>query len=112
MPTCTLCWLPVYSFLTGFGYDIAKRLDNVGFTVFAGCLQEDSYGAKQLKKSCSEQMHIVPLDVTSDESIRKAVTHIQTNLPEKGNANIVLFGDYLLALSRVGLWFCQEAPEG
>ena len=101
----------MHSFFTGFGYDIAKRLDTVGFTVFAGCLQEDSYGAKQLKKSCSEQMHIVPLDVTSDESIRKAVTHIKTNLPEKGNANIILFCQFIGIKPGGLIVLCPEAPK-
>ena len=109
MPTCTLCWLPVHSFFTGFGYDIAKRLDTVGFTVFAGCLQEDSYGAKQLKKTCSEQMHIVPLDVTSDESIRNVVTQIQTNLPEKGNANIIPFQRFIGIKPGGFMVLCPEA---
>ncbi|XP_002741318.2 D-beta-hydroxybutyrate dehydrogenase, mitochondrial-like [Saccoglossus kowalevskii] len=55
---------------TGFGHELAKRLDSIGMVVFAGCLLGDGEGALSLISHCSDRLRIVQVDVTSDESVR------------------------------------------
>ncbi|KAL4234280.1 (2R 3R)-2 [Mactra antiquata] len=87
------------SILTGFGHDVARRLDSLGFTVFAGCLYPDGEGAKKLKSESSKRLHIVPLDVASDESVLKAHDFVVKHLPNNGlwaiinNAGYNVIGD-------------------
>ena len=64
---------------TGFGNMLAKRLDSMGFTVFAGCLTEK--GGKDLKTVASDRLHVVPLDVTKTESIQNALQVVKASLP-------------------------------
>ena len=64
---------------TGFGNMLAKRLDSMGFSVFAGCLTEK--GGDDLQKSCSNKMKIITLDVTSTGSIENACSIVKTQLP-------------------------------
>src|SRR5687767_4910080 len=54
---------------TGFGHNLAKRLDNYGFHVYAGCLFPSGEGAKCLQRECSNRLTIVKLDVTKDEDV-------------------------------------------
>ena len=72
---------------TGFGNLIAKRLDQLGCHVFAGCLTEK--GETELKKVCSERLHAIPLDVTRKESVHNALVYVKGKLPEaRGKLNI------------------------
>ena len=64
---------------TGFGNMLAKRLDSMGFSVFAGCLTEK--GGKDLQRSCSNKVKIITLDVTSTKSIENACSIVKTQLP-------------------------------
>ena len=71
---------------TGFGNMLAKRLDSMGFSVFAACLTEK--GGYGLEQSCSNKMKIIRLDVTSTESIKKARNTVKSLLPsDKGKAS-------------------------
>jgi len=63
---------------TGFGHELAKRLDLLGCHVFAGCFTEK--GETELKKSCSDRLLPVPLDVTDHDSVRKAFELVNTQL--------------------------------
>lgn len=65
---------------TGFGNLLAKRLDFLGFRVYAGCLTEQ--GAKTLKAACSKQLTIIEIDVTKDVSIQKAREQVERKLPK------------------------------
>ncbi|XP_066542706.1 dehydrogenase/reductase SDR family member 9 [Hoplias malabaricus] len=67
---------------SGFGNLLAKHLDALGFCVVAGCYTEK--GEDELKKSCSSRLCTVQLDVTDDESIRKATDIIKTLVGERG----------------------------
>ena len=67
---------------TGFGHELAKRLDLLGCHVFAGCLTEK--GETELKKVCSERLHTVPLDVTNHDSITRAFELISNKLHSAG----------------------------
>ncbi|XP_069123441.1 D-beta-hydroxybutyrate dehydrogenase, mitochondrial-like [Argopecten irradians] len=57
---------------TGIGNALARRLDSLGFTVYAGCLRETS----DLRKQTSKRLHVIQLDVTNDDSVRKALEYV------------------------------------
>lgn len=67
---------------TGFGNLLTKHLDKNGFCVIAGCYTEK--GEVELKKICSSRLTTVHLDVTDNESIKKAAEIINTLVGEKG----------------------------
>lgn len=67
---------------TGFGNLLARHLDKLGFRVIAACYTEK--GEDELKKACSDRLNTMHLDVTSQDSINKAVTFITTIVGEKG----------------------------
>lgn len=69
---------------SGFGKDLAKKLDKLGFTVFAGVRNTLDPRAISLVKSCSKKLTLVKLDVTSDEDVREAVNSVRKNLKSKG----------------------------
>ena len=75
---------------TGFGNMLAKRLDSMGFSVFAGCLTEK--GGDDLQRSCSNKVKIITLDVTSTESVQNACNIVKAAMPpNKGKCNILCF---------------------
>ncbi|XP_061176159.1 D-beta-hydroxybutyrate dehydrogenase, mitochondrial-like [Saccostrea echinata] len=86
---------------TGFGHDLAKRLDKMGFHVFAGCLVEDGPGPEELAKLCSKRLHVVQLDITKDDQIRAAKSYVESVHELTGcglwavvnNAGIDFYGD-------------------
>jgi NAD(P)-dependent dehydrogenase (short-subunit alcohol dehydrogenase family) len=67
---------------TGFGHDLARRLDSRGCHVFAACLTEK--GETELTKGCSDRLATVPLDVTKTESVRKAFDVVKERLEKDG----------------------------
>uniref|UniRef100_A0A672R769 D-beta-hydroxybutyrate dehydrogenase, mitochondrial-like n=1 Tax=Sinocyclocheilus grahami TaxID=75366 RepID=A0A672R769_SINGR len=69
---------------SGFGHHLAKKLDRMGFTVFAGCLCPEGPGAQSLVEEGSDRMKVLQLDVTKDEDVSLAKGFVQANLPEKG----------------------------
>ncbi|KAI4898456.1 hypothetical protein NFI96_011937 [Prochilodus magdalenae] len=69
---------------SGFGYQLAKTLDSMGFHVFAGCLCSDGHGAQTLAKEGSQRLRVLQLDVTKDEDVKLAKAFVKANLPEKG----------------------------
>lgn len=56
----------------------------MGFTVFAGCLYPEKEDAQKLKSRASARLHIVPLDVGSDGSVREAHGYVKKHLPVDG----------------------------
>jgi hypothetical protein len=48
--------------------------------VFAGCLFPEGAGANELKSTCSKRLHILHLDVTREDHIENAVTHVKNSL--------------------------------
>lgn len=69
---------------SGFGYQLARCLDQKGFVVFAGCLFPQEKGAQNLARLSSSNLKILKLDVTKDEDVQQAKKTVQENLPEKG----------------------------
>ncbi|KAL4636194.1 retinol dehydrogenase 7-like [Arapaima gigas] len=67
---------------SGFGNLLAKHLDKQGFCVIASCFLEK--GEEDLKKTCSERLSTIHLDVTKQESVNKAAEFIKVKVGEKG----------------------------
>ena len=65
---------------SGFGNMLAKKLDELGFHVFAGCLTEQ--GCTQLSNETSTNVKTVQLDVSKTESIESAFQIIKDCLPQ------------------------------
>ncbi|XP_019619537.1 PREDICTED: D-beta-hydroxybutyrate dehydrogenase, mitochondrial-like isoform X2 [Branchiostoma belcheri] len=84
---------------SGFGFGLAKRLDSLGFTVFAGCLLADSggEGAKKLRAECSSRLSTVQIDVTDDGQVKAAVQQVKDRLPTGSK------GLYAL-VNNAGIW--------
>ncbi|XP_033735857.1 D-beta-hydroxybutyrate dehydrogenase, mitochondrial-like [Pecten maximus] len=86
---------------TGFGHLLAKRLDDRGYTVYAGVFSKESPGAKVLQARRSGRLHVIKLDVTQDDDVKKALEYV--NATGQGlwaivnNAGIDFPGDVELA---------------
>ncbi|KAB7495048.1 D-beta-hydroxybutyrate dehydrogenase, mitochondrial [Armadillidium nasatum] len=87
---------------TGIGNQLALHLDKLGFRVFAGCLfaNKGGEGATKLKENGSKKLHVIQLDVTSDEELQEARETIEKILPENecfwgvvNNAGLSTFGN-------------------
>jgi len=68
---------------TGFGHELAKKLDAFGFTVYAGCLFPTGNGAKALKEF-SDGIRIVRVDVTSDVDVSESRKFVEADLKRSG----------------------------
>ncbi|XP_060070619.1 D-beta-hydroxybutyrate dehydrogenase, mitochondrial-like [Ylistrum balloti] len=84
---------------TGFGYHLATRLDDHGYDVFAGMLSTSSEGASSLRSRKSKRLHVLQLDITSQDDVDKAVKYIESKCGNKGlwgvvnNAGFNIYGD-------------------
>ncbi|XP_025093913.1 retinol dehydrogenase 2-like [Pomacea canaliculata] len=65
---------------TGFGNLLAKRLDVLGFRVFAACLT--SQGAEKLQAESSSRVTTLVLDISDEKSISAARDFVAARLPE------------------------------
>lgn len=87
---------------TGIGHEVARHLDAIGFTVFAGCLDTASEGAQRLRVEASSHLRLVNMDVRREEHVRVALHFIEDNLPagEEGiyavvnNAGVCVCGEF------------------
>ncbi|XP_049838193.1 short-chain dehydrogenase/reductase family 9C member 7-like isoform X2 [Schistocerca gregaria] len=88
---------------SGFGAALARRLDALGVPVVAGCLFPEGPGAKQLVQECSSRLRVLPLDVTSEQQVRDAVSSIRDSLDGRelwalvNNAGVLEAGEAELA---------------
>ncbi|KAF3832040.1 hypothetical protein F7725_025705 [Dissostichus mawsoni] len=90
---------------SGFGQATARRLDSLGFQVFATVLDLNSSGAKDLQRSCSSLLTLLRVDITQQSHVQQALTQVQSLLGPRGlwalvnNAGVcVNFGDAELSL--------------
>ena len=67
---------------SGFGYELAKKLDSRGLQVFAGCLTSD--GQAKLRSECSTRMTTLGLDVVNQSDIQKALEVVKSFLSSNG----------------------------
>ncbi|XP_034550406.1 dehydrogenase/reductase SDR family member 9 isoform X2 [Notolabrus celidotus] len=66
---------------SGFGNLLAKHLEKLGFSVIAGCYTEK--GEDELKKTASDRLTTVSLDVTDSQSVAKVAAFITTLVGQK-----------------------------
>ncbi|XP_052818550.1 17-beta-hydroxysteroid dehydrogenase type 6-like [Mya arenaria] len=66
---------------SGFGHKLAKRLDVLGFKVFAACFTQN--GMEELSSTCTKNVNPIRMDVTNDDSIKRAVEEVTKLLPDK-----------------------------
>ncbi|XP_066995637.2 D-beta-hydroxybutyrate dehydrogenase, mitochondrial [Anabrus simplex] len=76
---------------SGFGYDLCQHLHDLGFVVFAGCLllEKNGSGARNLQEKKLKNLHVIQLDITSDEQVARAVKYITEHLPSEGLWGVV-----------------------
>ena len=67
---------------SGFGLSAAKAFRDLGFGVFAGCFNENSNGAKELR--AGKKVEILQLDVTDDVSVGECAERIRAVCGEQG----------------------------
>ncbi|XP_028248894.1 dehydrogenase/reductase SDR family member 9 [Parambassis ranga] len=67
---------------SGFGNLLAKHLNKLGFPVIAGCYTEK--GENELKKTTSDTLTTVHLDVTDSDSVNRVAAQIKSLVGEKG----------------------------
>ena len=72
------------SLLPGFGHELAIRLSDIGVETFAGCLFADGPGAKRLKERKNERLHVVQMDVTSEEQVEQVLQEVENKRGNNG----------------------------
>ena len=72
---------------SGFGNDLARRLDKEGYHVFAGCLALEREGARALKAATSDRLKLVSIDVTDDFQVSQAVSFVKENIGDNGECS-------------------------
>ncbi|CAL1277610.1 unnamed protein product [Larinioides sclopetarius] len=97
---------------SGMGHRMARRFDEMGMQVFAGCLQPAGKGALGLKRVCSDRLHIVPIDITNDQQVREAVTYVEANLPPGEKGRIVTITSILARLVYPGVSVYAATKHG
>ncbi|RXN21080.1 corticosteroid 11-beta-dehydrogenase isozyme 2 [Labeo rohita] len=65
---------------SGFGNATAKRLDAMGFEVFATVLNLDGEGAKHLRRVCSSRLTLLQVDITQPQQIEQALLDTKAKL--------------------------------
>ncbi|WAR19586.1 LOW QUALITY PROTEIN: RDH16-like protein [Mya arenaria] len=95
--------------LIGIGFAIAEHLDELGFTVFAGCLDDKGVGARKLRATCSKKLQVIQCDVTKEDSVSKAAEYVKKSMPKKGlwavvnNAGMNMISEVELTTPSLGL---------
>lgn len=67
-----------------YGYEVALLLDKQKYSVFAGCTDSNSIGARSLASRGSENLAILQVDVRNEEDIHDAVEMITDSVGEEG----------------------------
>ncbi|XP_034880607.1 17-beta-hydroxysteroid dehydrogenase type 2 [Mirounga angustirostris] len=69
---------------SGFGHALSKYLDELGFTVFVGVLDETGSGAEELRRTCSERLSVLQMDITDPQQIKDAHRKVVEKLQNRG----------------------------
>ncbi|KAM6943468.1 11-beta-hydroxysteroid dehydrogenase type 2 [Xenentodon cancila] len=90
---------------SGFGNEAAKRLDALGFEVFATVMDLTGGGARELWRTCSPRLTLLQVDITQPQQVQQALLDTKAKLGLRGlwglvnNAGVcVNFGDAELSL--------------
>ena len=71
---------------SGFGYELACRLDKLGCMVFATCLTKD--GVTNLNANCSSRLRAVQMDVTNMQDVKAAFEFVKESLENPGSGTL------------------------
>ncbi|XP_075367157.1 17-beta-hydroxysteroid dehydrogenase type 2 [Mycteria americana] len=74
---------------TGIGHALAKYLDNLGFVVFAGVLNKDGRGAEELRRTCSQRLSLLQLDITNATQVKEAYRKVSEKVQNTGLWGVV-----------------------
>jgi len=86
---------------SGIGLALAKHCADIGYTVVAGVLHDDSKGAVLLRQTA--RVHVVQLDVTDVRSVWRAVDSVLEIITRNpgyrlaalvNNAGVLVFGEF------------------
>ncbi|KAK1330413.1 hypothetical protein QTO34_010602 [Cnephaeus nilssonii] len=69
---------------SGIGHALSKYLDQLGFTVFAGVLNENGSGAEELRRTCSKRFSVLQMDVTDPQQIKDAYSKVVQKVQNRG----------------------------
>ncbi|XP_068384333.1 17-beta-hydroxysteroid dehydrogenase type 2 isoform X2 [Eschrichtius robustus] len=69
---------------SGIGHALSKYLDELGFTVFAGVLDEKGSGAEELRRTCSKRLSVLQLDITNPQQIKDAHSKVKEKVQNGG----------------------------
>lgn len=69
---------------TGFGHELAKQLHGKGCHVIATCYRPEGAGASALVEMADPRMSVLPLDVSSDESVAHCLRKVKGLCGSKG----------------------------
>jgi hypothetical protein len=61
--------------------------------VFAGCLKSQDGGVEKLK--AHKSIHVVQMDITSDDEVTAALDYVSRNLPPQGDSKITTLSTFL-----------------
>lgn len=84
---------------SGIGHAVVRKLDSLGMKVYAACLDTNSPGAVSLHNNCSENVHILQLDVTNKKDIENVVSFINNKVSSEGLWGLV---------NNAGVWYFSE----
>lgn len=69
---------------SGIGHALCKYLDHLGFTVFAGVLNEKGSGAEELRRTCSKRLSVLQMDITDPQQIKDAYREVVKKVQNRG----------------------------
>lgn len=69
---------------SGIGHALSKYLDQLGFTVFAGVLNEKGSGAEELRRTCSTRLSVLQMDITDPQQIKDAYSTVVQKVQNRG----------------------------
>lgn len=84
---------------SGIGHAVVRKLDSLGMKVYAACLDTNSPGAVSLHNNCSENVHILQLDITNKKDIENVVSFINNRMGSEGLWGLV---------NNAGVWYFSE----
>ncbi|XP_067348620.1 11-beta-hydroxysteroid dehydrogenase type 2 isoform X2 [Channa argus] len=70
---------------SGFGKAAAKRLDSLGFEVFATVLDLSGEGARELQRTCSPRLTLLQVDITQPQQVQQALLDTKAVLGLRGD---------------------------
>ena len=86
-----------------YGYELALCLDKQGYTVFAGCTDCNSVGARSLASRGTTRLAILQIDVTKQEEIDDAKEMVEDLVGDEGLRILHFTRKYCLADKSINL---------